>query len=72
MNGGFIPPQHHPLGAAKESVASVFQFAYSAPMSYEQRMDFIRNRMRMSHVYQPVMLVTLLPKMTEDLARGAE
>jgi hypothetical protein len=39
-------------------------------MSYEQRMDFIRNRMRMSHVYQPVMLVTLLPKMTEDVARG--
>ncbi len=29
-------------------------------MTYEQLKDFIQNRMRMSHVYQPVMLMTLL------------
>jgi len=28
--------------------------------SYEQLADFVENRMRMSHVYQPVMLLTLL------------
>src|SRR5919107_322287 len=29
-------------------------------MTYEQLVDFVQNRMRMSHVYQPVMLMTLL------------
>ena len=29
-------------------------------MSYQDCEDFIQNRMRMSHVYQPVMLMTLL------------
>ncbi len=29
-------------------------------MTYEQLLDFVRNRMRMSHVYQPVMLLALL------------
>ena len=29
-------------------------------MTYEQLVDFLQNRMRMSHVYQPVMLMTLL------------
>jgi ATP adenylyltransferase len=29
-------------------------------MTYEQLADFVQNRMRMSHVYQPVMLMTLL------------
>jgi 5-methylcytosine-specific restriction endonuclease McrA len=29
-------------------------------MTYDQLLDFIENRMRMSHVYQPVMLKTLL------------
>ncbi len=29
-------------------------------MIYEQLADFVQNRMRMSHVYQPVMLMTLL------------
>jgi hypothetical protein len=29
-------------------------------MTYEQLLDFVQNRMRMSHVYQPVMLMTLL------------
>ena len=28
--------------------------------SYDQLADFVENRMRMSHVYQPVMLLTLL------------
>jgi diadenosine tetraphosphate (Ap4A) HIT family hydrolase len=28
-------------------------------MTYEQLLDFVQNRMRMSHVYQPVMLMTL-------------
>jgi ATP adenylyltransferase len=30
-------------------------------MIYEQLVDFVQNRMRMFHVYQPVMLMTLLP-----------
>jgi hypothetical protein len=29
-------------------------------MFYEQLLDFVQNRMKMSHVYQPVMLMTLL------------
>ncbi len=29
-------------------------------MTYEQLVDFVQNRMRMSHVYQPIMLTTLL------------
>jgi ATP adenylyltransferase len=29
-------------------------------MTYEQLLDFVQNRMRMSHVYQPVMLIALL------------
>jgi hypothetical protein len=29
-------------------------------MTYEHLADFVENRMRMSHVYQPVMLMTLL------------
>jgi ATP adenylyltransferase len=29
-------------------------------MTYKQLADFVQNRMRMSHVYQPVMLMTLL------------
>jgi hypothetical protein len=29
-------------------------------MSYKTLLDFIENRMRMSHVYQPVMLIALL------------
>ena len=29
-------------------------------MNYRDCEDFIQNRMRMSHVYQPVMLMTLL------------
>jgi ATP adenylyltransferase len=37
--------------------------------SYEQLADFVENRMRMSHVYQPVMLMTLL---REDCKRSTE
>ena len=29
-------------------------------MTYRELVDFIQNRMRMSHIYQPVMLMTLL------------
>src|SRR4051812_39112915 len=29
-------------------------------MTYEQLVDFVQNRMRMSHVYQPVILMTML------------
>lgn len=29
-------------------------------MIYEQLVDFLENRMRMSHIYQPVMLIALL------------
>jgi ATP adenylyltransferase len=42
--------------------------------SYEQLADFVENRMRMSHVYQPVMLMTLLreggKRSTEELAKA--
>ena len=31
-------------------------------MSYETLFDFIDKKMRMSHIYQPVMLMTLLSK----------
>jgi ATP adenylyltransferase len=43
-------------------------------MTYEQLVDFVENRMRMSHVYQPVMLITLLreggKRSTEELAKA--
>ena len=29
-------------------------------MTFEELQNFIENRMRMSHIYQPVMLMTLL------------
>ncbi len=29
-------------------------------MTYDQLVDFVERRMRMSHIYQPVMLLTLL------------
>ena len=29
-------------------------------MTFEQLFDFIENKMRMSHIYQPVMLMALL------------
>jgi ATP adenylyltransferase len=42
--------------------------------SYEQLADFVENRMRMSHVYQPIMLMTLLregsKRSTEELAKA--
>jgi hypothetical protein len=43
-------------------------------MTYQQLANFIHNRMRMSHVYQPVMLMTLLRRggraSTKDIARS--
>jgi diadenosine tetraphosphate (Ap4A) HIT family hydrolase len=43
-------------------------------MTYEQLADFVQNRMRMSHVYQPVMLMTLLRgggrSSTKEIARS--
>ena len=46
---------------------------YGEGMSYEQLVDFAQNRMRMSHVYQPVMLMTLLQdggrSSTKEIAR---
>jgi ATP adenylyltransferase len=43
-------------------------------MIYERLTDFVQNRMRMSHVYQPVMLITLLRgggrSLVRDLARS--
>jgi hypothetical protein len=40
-------------------------------MACERVADFVQNRMGMSCVYQPVMLMTLLLKMTDDLVGGA-
>jgi hypothetical protein len=43
-------------------------------MTYERLAGFVQNRMRMSHVYQPVMLTTLLRgggrSSTRDIARA--
>ncbi len=44
-------------------------------MTYEQLADFVENRMKMSHVYQPVMLMTLLRagggrSSTKEIARS--
>ena len=32
----------------------------TSEMTFSDRKDFLINRMRMSHIYQPVMLMTLL------------
>jgi len=54
-------------------VAFAFCLPYGEGMSYEQLVDFAQNRMRMSHVYQPVMLMTLLQdggrSSTKEIAR---
>jgi ATP adenylyltransferase len=43
-------------------------------MTYEQLVDFVQNRMRMSHVHQPVMLAALLTNggkcSTAEIARA--
>ena len=43
-------------------------------MKYENLVDFIEHRMRMSHIYQPVMLLALLENngqcKVEDIARN--
>ncbi len=43
-------------------------------MTYERLVDFVKKRMRMSHVYQPVMLMTLLQadgrSSIEEIARS--
>ena len=41
-------------------LASSPRLSYSAPMTYERLADFVQKRMRMSHVYQPLMLMALL------------
>jgi ATP adenylyltransferase len=47
---------------------------YSVRMTYEQLVDFLQSRMRMSHVYQPVMLMALLRRggrcSTGEIARS--
>lgn len=47
---------------------------YSACMTYEQLADFVQNRMKMSPVYQPVMLMALLQgsgrSSTSEIARS--
>jgi hypothetical protein len=39
-------------------------------MAYERFADLVQARMRMFHAYQPVVLVTLLPRMTDNLFWG--
>jgi ATP adenylyltransferase len=41
-------------------LASSPRLSSSAPMTYERLADFVQKRMRMSHVYQPLMLMALL------------
>ena len=36
-------------------------------MTYDQLVDFVERRMRMSHIYQPVMLLTLLQSMPKEI-----
>ena len=47
---------------------------YPGYMAYERLVDFVQNRMRMSHVYQPVMLTALLRhggrRSTTEIARS--
>ena len=40
-----------------ETLASTHPARHSIPINYEQLADFVQNRMRMPHVYQPVMLI---------------
>ncbi len=61
-------PGIHPAGALppgvpgveKASPVPIFTCSTVPPMTYERLRDFVENRMRMSHVYQPVMLLALL------------
>ena len=39
-------------------------------MAYERLADFVQNLVKMPHIYQPVMLITLLLKASDDLVRG--
>jgi hypothetical protein len=48
------------LYSAERTVPCTPLSVYSVRMTYEQLADFVQNRMRMSHIYQPVMLMTLL------------
>jgi ATP adenylyltransferase len=41
-------------------LASSPRLSSSVPMTYERLADFVQKRMRMSHVYQPLMLMALL------------
>jgi ATP adenylyltransferase len=39
-------------------------------MTYEKLLEFINQRMRMSHIYQPVMLMTLLKNKGSLFSKG--
>ena len=41
-------------------------------MTYERLADFVQSRMKVSHLYQPVMLMILHLKITDDLERETE
>jgi ATP adenylyltransferase len=69
------------LSAATPSLIAAERIALSASLrytvfsvTYEQLVDFLQNRMRMSHLYQPVMLMTLLQQggrcSTPEIARS--
>jgi hypothetical protein len=45
---------------------------YSDRVAYERLADFARNLMKRPRIYQPVMLMTLLPKMTYALPWAVE
>ena len=50
-----------PLQARRNrSVAPIFYLPYSESLCYERLMGFVQYRIRISHVYQPVMMLTLL------------
>ncbi len=48
--------------------------AYKAPMKFHQLKDFLVSKMRMSHIYQPVMIKTLIEtggrSSTAEIARA--
>jgi hypothetical protein len=52
---------HQKTCASHQSISGVYSLAFVqySGMNYERLADFVQNRMRMSHIYQPVMLMAL-------------
>ena len=56
-----MSPRQPPLSRSGRTIrACVLASVYPVLVTYEQLVDFVKNRMRMAHIYQPVMLMALL------------